>query len=267
MTTTPADDLVTPEMLDQYQAEGYFVLEAALSAEELELLRGGAQYSIDRLDARMDADGVDRLGINARGKRYFSAMVYQERPELRSFVLGPTMASICRSVLGSEAYLFWEQYVIKAADPDTAFPWHQDSGYVHEDHEPYLTCWIALDDVTEENGSVYLLPYSRSGIRSYVKHIRAETGDEVCYFGSDPGMPVIVPAGSIVCFSSTVIHRSGPNLTDRLRRVYLVQYSREVIMDKAGAQPWGSFEQFLADGRVVAETAGTAAASSAGREP
>jgi ectoine hydroxylase-related dioxygenase (phytanoyl-CoA dioxygenase family) len=262
MTTTVATDLITAQMLDQYRAEGYFVLESALSADELELLRSGAQYSIDRLDARMDAEGVDRLGINARGKRYFSAMVYRERPELRSFVLGPTMASICRSVLGPEAYLFWEQYVIKAADPDTAFAWHQDSGYVHEDHEPYLTCWIALDDVTEENGSVYLLPYSRSGIRSYVKHIRAETGDEVCYFGSDPGMPVVVPAGSIVCFSSTVIHRSGPNLTDRLRRVYLAQYSSEVIMDKAGTKPWGSFEQLLADGRVIADADGAAAPSS-----
>ena len=26
-------------------------------------------------------------------------------------------------------------------------------------------------------------------------------------------------------------------------------------MDKAGQQPWGSFEQFLADGKVVAEAA------------
>ncbi len=244
-------DLVTSQMISQYQAEGYFVLESVLSSAELELLRSGAQFSVDRLDALMDRDGVDRIGINARGKRYFSAMVYQERPELRAFAFGETMATICRRVLGDEAYLFWEQYVIKAADPDTSFAWHQDSGYVHEDHEPYLTCWIALDDVTEENGSVYLLPYSRSGIRSYVKHIRAETGDEVCYFGSDPGMPVIVPAGSIVCFSSTVIHRSGPNLTDRLRRVYLLQYSTDVILDKKGEKPWGSFEQFLRGGVVV----------------
>lgn len=244
-------DLVTPEMLEQYRNEGYFVLEGAMSPDQLELLRGGAQYSMDRLDARMEAAGVDRLGINARGKRYFSNMVYHERPELRSFIYGPTMAAICRAVLGSEAYLFYEQYVIKAADPDTTFAWHQDSGYVHEDHQPYLTCWIALDDVTEENGSVYLLPYSRSGIRSYVKHVPVETGDKVCYFGSDPGMPVIVPAGSIVCFSSTVIHRSGANMTDRLRRVYLLQYSAEVIMDKSGEKPWGSFEQFLSDGQVV----------------
>jgi len=244
-------DLVTPEMLEQYRNEGYFVLEGAMTPDQLELLRGGAQYSMDRLDARMEAAGVDRLGINARGRRYFSNMVYHERPELRSFIYGSTMAAICRAVLGSEAYLFYEQYVIKAGDPDTTFAWHQDSGYVHEDHQPYLTCWIALDDVNEENGSVYLLPYSRSGIRSYVKHIPVETGDKVCYFGSDPGMPVIVPAGSIVCFSSTVIHRSGANLTDRLRRVYLLQYSAEVIMDKSGEKPWGSFEQFLSGGQVV----------------
>lgn len=252
MSTMNTAGLVTAEMIDQFRTEGYFVLESVLSPGELELVRGGAQYSVDRLEALMVAHGVDRLGINARGKRYFSEMIYTERPELRSFVFGDTMAAICRAVLGPEAYLFWEQYVIKAADPDTTFAWHQDSGYVHEDHEPYLTCWIALDDVNEENGSVYLLPYSRSGIRSYIKHVRAETGDQVCYFGSDPGLPVIVPAGSIVCFSSTVIHRSGANLTDRFRRVYLLQYSADVIKDKTGQQPWGSFEQFLADGEIVA---------------
>lgn len=246
--------LVSQDMIDQYRAEGYFILENVIKPDDLELLRSGAQFSIDRLDAAFDEAGVDRIDINARGKRYFSNMVYQERPELRRFAFGETMAAICRAVLGPEAFLFWEQYVIKAADPDTAFAWHQDSGYVHEDHDPYLTCWIPLDDVNEENGAVYLLPYSRSGIRSYVKHLRADTGDEVCYFGSDPGIPVVAPAGSIVCFSSTVIHRSGPNLTDRLRRVYLLQYSREVIMKKDRTGPWGSFEQFLADGSVVAAT-------------
>lgn len=245
----PAAGLVTDEMARQYAEDGYFVLERVVGEDDLDLLRSAAQFSIDRLDREMSDAGVDRIGINARGKRYFSAMVYQQRPELRRFIFGPTMEQICRRVLGDTAYLFWEQYVIKAADPDTTFAWHQDSGYVHENHQPYLTCWIPLDDVTEENGSVYLLPYGRSGIRSYVKHVQIETGDKVCYFGADPGMPVIAPAGSIVCFSSTVIHRSGANLTDRLRRVYLLQYSPEVIMSVDGTEPWGSFEPFLIDGK------------------
>ena len=251
-TENPAAELVPDDLVAQYVNDGYFVLESVIGPADLELLRGAAQFSMDRLDAAMDQAGVDRMGINAKGKRYFSNMIYQQRPELRSLIFGPIMEQICRRVLGEDAYLFWEQYVIKAGDPDTTFAWHQDSGYVHENHAPYLTCWIALDDVTEENGSVYLLPYSRSGIRSYVKHIPIETGDKVCYFGSDPGMPVIVPAGSIVCFSSTVIHRSGANFTDRLRRVYLLQYSANVIMSADGTQPAGSFDPFLSGGKVVA---------------
>jgi ectoine hydroxylase-related dioxygenase (phytanoyl-CoA dioxygenase family) len=255
MTSTDATrtGLVTDEMREQYRNEGYFVLERALTDEQLDLLRGGAQYSVDKLDAAFDEAGVDRIGINARGKRYFSHMIYKDRPELRQFLFSDMMAQICQATLGEDAYLFWEQYVIKAADPDTSFAWHQDSGYVHEDHKPYLTCWIALDDVTEENGSVYLLPYSRSGIRAYVKHIPdPAVNDLVGYFGSDPGVPMTAPAGSIVVFSSVVLHRSGPNTTDRLRRVYLAQYSGEVIMSKDGTEPWGSFEQFLDGGKVVA---------------
>ena len=241
-------------MREQYVNEGYFVLERALTEDQLELLRGGAQFSIDKLDAALDEAGVDRIGINARGKRYFSNMIYKDRPELRQFLFSDTMAQICKATLGEDAYLFWEQYVIKAADPDTSFAWHQDSGYVHEDHEPYLTCWIALDDVTEENGSVYLLPVLP--LRHQVVR-QAHRGPQ----GQRPGVllrrptracPMTAPAGTIVVFSSVVMHRSGPNLTDKLRRVYLAQYSGEVIMNKDGKTPWGSFEQFLDEGKVVA---------------
>jgi ectoine hydroxylase-related dioxygenase (phytanoyl-CoA dioxygenase family) len=118
------------------------------------------------------------------------------------------------------------------------FSWHQDSGFIEYAHLPYLTCWVALDDMTEANGTVYLLPYSRAGTRSVVKHVRdRETGDLIGYFGDDPGDPVIVPAGSIACFSSTLFHRSGNNETDRMRRVYVAQYSAEPILSEDGSRP------------------------------
>jgi ectoine hydroxylase-related dioxygenase (phytanoyl-CoA dioxygenase family) len=256
MTSSTAE-LITPQLREQYEREGYFVLERALTEDQLELLRSGAQYSIDKLDAEMDAAGTDSIGISHRGKRYFSSMIYQDRPELREFLFSELMAEICRATLGPTVYLFWEQYVIKGGDRQTAFAWHQDSGFLHEDHEPYVTCWIALDDVNLQNGPVSLLPYSRSGIKSYVKHFRdPELNDMICYFGSDPGITMEAPAGSIVVFSSTVIHRSGPNLTDQNRRVYLAQYSKEIISDKGGTAPSGSFDPFLMDGRIVAAGAG-----------
>jgi hypothetical protein len=61
---------------------------------------------------------------------------------------------------------------------------------------------------------------------------------------------VIVPAGSIAVFSSYVFHRSGPNLTNKLRRVYLPQYTPEIIRNKEGGQ-WGQAIPFLKDGEIV----------------
>ena len=38
-------------------------------------------------------------------------------------------------------------------------------------------------------------------------------------------------AGSIVAFSSRLLHSTGPNLTSRLRRVYLAQYTAEAMLN------------------------------------
>jgi ectoine hydroxylase-related dioxygenase (phytanoyl-CoA dioxygenase family) len=87
----------------------------------------------------------------------------------------------------------------------------------------YVGCWCALDDVSEENGTVYNLPYALVGTKDKIKHVKDEaTNDMVGYFGSEPGTPVIAPAGSIAVFSSTCFHRNGFNRTEKTRRAYLV---------------------------------------------
>jgi ectoine hydroxylase-related dioxygenase (phytanoyl-CoA dioxygenase family) len=62
---------------------------------------------------------------------------------------------------------------------------------------------------------------------------------------------VIVPAGSIACFSSTLFHRSGPNTTNRMRRVYVAQYSADPILSEDGAQPRSLAVPLLVEGRRV----------------
>ena len=60
---------------DLYRSEGYMILERAIPQHFLELLRSQCQQAIDRMDARMDAEGSDTLGINHRGSRYFVAKI------------------------------------------------------------------------------------------------------------------------------------------------------------------------------------------------
>ena len=248
--TTRTPVTVTDAQREQFASEGYVVLESVLAEDQLEALRGECARFIAAKDAEMDALGVDTLQLNHRGSRYFLSGYSRESGPLREFLFSPLMAGVCRATLGPDALLFNEQYVVKAAEKGMSFGWHQDSGYVEREHPPYLTCWITLDDVDERNGTVSLLPYSQAGTRDVVPHRHdAATNDMVGYFGDAPGVPIIAPAGSIACFSSTVFHRSGANTTDRMRRVYVAQYSVEPIPD---ANPGTFTTPFLAGGHVVA---------------
>lgn len=116
-----------------------------------------------------------------------------------------------------------------------------------------MTCWVTLDDVTEENGTVYILPYDRAGTREWIRHTRDEAnGDMVGYRGDDPGIPVLAPSGSIACFASTVFHRSGANQTDRMRRIYLPQYSAEpIVRPNTDGQLHNLAVPFVIDGQQV----------------
>jgi ectoine hydroxylase-related dioxygenase (phytanoyl-CoA dioxygenase family) len=221
----------------QFATEGYAVFDRVLVGPLLDLLRTECEGFIAREDARMDAAGVDSLGITHRGRRYFANECQRTHPQLRAFLFSRIMADICRATLGPDAYFFLDQYVVKGPDGGLPFAWHQDSGYVvgngGPDHPPYLTCWCPLDDATVDNGTVRLLPFSQvPRSREILPHVRQPgTNDLVGWDGPEEGRVVEAAAGSVVVFSSRLLHATGSNRTDRMRRVYLAQYTPEVMLN------------------------------------
>jgi ectoine hydroxylase-related dioxygenase (phytanoyl-CoA dioxygenase family) len=250
--TTLSPARISDEQKKQYREEGYCILERAIPVDQLNMLRDQCQHFIDVINAEMDAEGVKVKGINHRDSRYFIARRHKDSADLRSFLFGDLMAEVVAATLGPEAYLFVDQFVVKMAEVGMKFAWHQDSGYVGHPHPEYLSAWVAMDDMSEANGTIYVLPYSRSGVRDTVKHVKeAGTNDMIGYQGDDPGIPVIVPAGTIVCFSSNTFHRSGANTTKNPRRSYLCQYSPKPILSKDGSKPWCDAVPFLKNGKSI----------------
>lgn len=247
--------LITDEHRRQFQEEGYFILERALSEEQLGILRNSCDCLIEAMHAEMDRLGTDHIHISHRGKRYHIAKQYEQAPRLAEFVFSDLMAEICRATIGDTAFLFYDQYVVKAAEQGMAFSWHQDSGYLGFPHTPYVTCWTAVDDMSLANGTAHVMPFSQIGIRTLVEHVRDEkTGDKAGYFGEETGVPAIVPAGSVVVFSSLSFHRSGPNTTDQMRRAYVTQYSPEIIRRPGETDPMHLGVPFLENGRRISPT-------------
>ena len=248
--TAPAASINT-DHARRFAEDGFFILEEVVPACDLETLRRECDRLVAERDKEMDRHGVDALDLDHRGRRYF-VHAYDRSAEVRRFLSSDLMTQVARTALGDTLYLFNEQYVVKAAERGMQFVWHQDSGFIPYAHAPYLTCWIPLDDVGEANGTVHLLSYARAGTRDVVPHVRdEETHDMIGYSGDDAGDPVVVRAGSIVCFSSTVLHRSGPNATEHMRRVYVAQYSAEPLLDQESSRPRHLAEALLIDGKRV----------------
>lgn len=244
-----------------FAERGYVVLESVIDARDLAMLRRECAVFVERTDAWLAGRGTDVFGITHRGKRYFISNRYRDSEDLPKFVFGETMRAITTAFLGDTVYLFNEQWVVKGAEQGMKFAWHQDSGYVQfndpgNQHKPYLTCWCALDDMSVSNGTISVMPHDRVGSRDTVfPHRREEgTNDLVGYEGDDPGELIEMPAGSVAVFSSTSLHRSGPNTTDRWRRVYLTQYSAERIRSTQG-DLWGQGVPFVEDGELVYDPA------------
>ncbi|MGC2403210.1 MAG: phytanoyl-CoA dioxygenase family protein [Acidobacteriaceae bacterium] len=249
--------MISPSQQEQYRSEGYLILSGVIPQRELTMLREECAYYLGYYDALMDSKGVETENLSHRGKRYFINNRYRLSPRLWQFVFSDLMAQVAEATVGPTAYLFHEQWVVKGAEQGMKFSWHQDSGYVKwydptTSHRPYVTCWCTLDDVSEENGTVYLLPHSRAGTnRQIIDHVKESgTNDLIGYAGSDPGDPVIVPSGSIVAFDSFVFHRSGANRTENMRRIYLPQYSAAPILRPDG-KPWAMATPFLKEGKNV----------------
>lgn len=250
--------MVTDKQKMQYQHEGFTIIPDYLDASELAVVREVCDAGIEATEADMKARGVTKDRINVLGRKYFISNPRKDYAALLPLVFSEKNAAVCRAILGDHAYLHMEQFVVKMQDQATSFAWHQDSGYsVYQggaaEHEPYMTCWIALDDMSAENGTISVLPFSRAPSRALIEHTwEASLNAMVGYRGDDPGDLVEVSAGSLVAFSSFLLHKSGANTTSRPRRSYFLAFTPTLFPHAdASKGVYSSGEPLVVEGRFV----------------
>ncbi len=122
---------------------------------------------------------------------------------------------------GGEAFL-------KPAAKGLPSPMHQDDFYWCVSDHNALTCWIALDDVSAENGGVSY--YSRSHDRGLIPHISSFAPGSSQKIPPEAlmglGQPVCPPLkkGDMLIHHSLTIHGSEANVSGKSRRGMTIQY-------------------------------------------
>ena len=201
--------------LDRFRGEGWFIAPDVFTAAECD----GALEHIEATAFALD------LGEADDGPLTYRPMMHVASPDLTAIATDERWAPIVLPLLGTgDARLYWEQAVAKPPQARTELPWHQDNGYTPLLPEEYVTCWLALDDADVDNGCLWVIPGShRAGTKP---HVNGGSGPfRVGYEGPPTdGVAVPVARGSVLVFSSLLMHRSGPNTTDRSRRAWILQY-------------------------------------------
>ncbi len=213
---------VTRTQARSYDSDGFFVLPGALAPGEVDALVSAIDPFEEEQEAALRTLHGGRLFIARADEITFTVHLVARSSVLREFTTCPLLVDLCADLLGPDVRLYWDQAVYKKPGTEAPFPWHQDNGYAFVEPQQYLTCWVALTDVTVANGCPWVVPGLHR--RGTLAHRPSDTGF-VCL--SDPDDAVAVPAnrGDIVVFSSLTPHATGPNLTDGVRKAYIVQYA------------------------------------------
>lgn len=237
--------MLSETQLKQYREEGYVILEHLFAPEEMDALAA----RIDRFDEAYNAALLrsrSEFSNQIANEIVFSSYLNFKDAEIQRFTADERFVRLSTQLLGPDVRLYWDQSVYKRPEARRDFPWHQDNGYVPIAPEHYLTCWLALNDATVENGCIWVLP--RSHLNGVVEHKQTPIGLQ-CYFGPDPGTPVPVRKGSLVAFCSMLMHRSGPNQSAGVRKAYVIQYSVEGARNPVTGEVFNNGPLIAKDGR------------------
>ncbi len=213
---------ISPDQIEAYREEGYFVLEKVFTQEEMEALGALIEAHHERHEQRLQEVGVE--GISRAKEIAFTHDLAEQDEAIRAFVTRPEFVAISTTFLGPDVDLYWNQSVYKGPDGRAQFPWHQDDGYTRVEPSPYLTLWLAINDATPENGCIWVRPGSHQG--GLAPHERTPIG-LACHSLEDPDQGVVVPvkSGSMAVFQSLTMHKSGVNRSSGTRKAYVIQYS------------------------------------------
>ncbi|HEX2594385.1 MAG TPA: phytanoyl-CoA dioxygenase family protein [Rhizomicrobium sp.] len=219
----PADlRRLTADEVAQFDAHGFVKLEGVFGPGEV----ANVIAAIDPLEAKSE-DWLRSKGgtvsISQADVITFTTHIVKKSPVLRDFAAHPAIKDICHDLIGDDVRLYWDQSVYKKTGKVQEFPWHQDNGYTFIEPQQYLTLWIPLVDVDEENGCPWIAPdVHKTGT---LEHWLTPIGFK-CLEDVPEAVCVPAKAGDVIAFSSLAPHRTGPNLkAGTVRKAYILQYA------------------------------------------
>jgi len=213
------------EIQKDFQKRGYLILRDFFSISEVTDLK-------ENLKKSLVGEEQERIGYVPHGIRVWFA---KESPDyLKKFIYLASIKNNLESLFQSPVEFLSVKTVFKSALVKTPSPWHQDRAYWGGCTK--ISIWIALDDISRDNGCLKVLPGSH---RQYLDHQFFESEKafqnrlNLRDLDLRESRELPMTAGSLMMFSDLLVHSSLPNSSGRDRWSLISTYRSRNQIDSS----------------------------------
>ena len=210
--------LLTQNQIQQFNRDGFLMLENLFDPEEMELL-----IRIAKDDQRLEAEALERRDTHARTSKLWLTDKLED-DIYSAFVRSTRIIQPLEQLLEGEIYHYHHKMMLKEPFVGGSWEWHQDYGYWYSNNclFPFMaSCLIAVDTATKENGCLQVIKGSHLMGRIDHNKVGDQTGADIdrvnealkhldlIYCEMEPGTALF--------FHSNLLHRSDANLSPNPR--------------------------------------------------
>jgi ectoine hydroxylase-related dioxygenase (phytanoyl-CoA dioxygenase family) len=231
--------VLTQEQVDAFQRDGYLVVENAVTPDQLSRLKADLAGWVEESRTHSEPFGPETLDGRPRfdmGEEHTA-----DHPALRR-VNNPSDISdsylqvmrnartvdIVADLIGPDVKFHHCKINVKLPGTKTEVAYHQDFAFTPHTNDDVVTALLMMDDVTEENGCLMVVPGTHRGPMhtlfdggTFVGKMRPETEAKM----KSRQIPVTGPAGAVCLMHTRLAHGSAPNSSDRPRGLYICVYT------------------------------------------
>ncbi len=259
--------ILTGEQREQFYRDGYLRLGKVLEAEQVEGLRAELDRVIKQEQEREDysdlppefAFGHDRKGQSkeTRSVRAIHQFVnmWKVSPLYEQVLRNPLITGAISELMDDTPLRIWHDQIISKPPGDNAhFQCHHDFYFWPLDHPTMITCWLALDDATPENGCMHVIPGSHRDPRFqptdcelreeyHLAPVPMGEGEpaslyqEVRTWGVENSKPVRLKAGECMFHHCLNYHLTPHNITENQRRAFVMIFMPDGTRYKHSQSP------------------------------
>ncbi|MBY6115907.1 phytanoyl-CoA dioxygenase family protein [Mameliella alba] len=208
-----------------YDQNGYLKVEQVVTPEELAELQSVTEALINQSrevsqsDERFD---LDKGHTPDQPRLTRIKLPHKQHPVYDRILKHSGVTRVLNDLLGPDTVLNTAKLNCKAPGGGAAVEWHQDWAFYPATNDTLLAVGLMLEDVTEENGPLLVIPGTHKG--PVLSHHANGTfcgaiDPEDPLFEKDKIVTLTGKAGDMTVHHVRMLHGSAPNVSERARKI------------------------------------------------